>query len=532
MLDARMLCLEGRLDDGDVLVQVLLEADAKSMGRGLDLVESMKPLNACRDVSPRGPALTRADTDTQKVSILQRRVSQLQTRHELGRAGLEPEADAVIADLERVGARALLSEALVIRGILYGAVGSQPEEARKLYERARLLAMSVGHDAVAVQALSREIVSLAYALGRPEDARALEPTLMALLERLGHPPELEAEVLVRLSGVMALRGETEESRRLAQRSLLLLEKAKPQSLALARAYSDAAITSQSEGDYQDLLEKATKSVAIRNAVAGPDSRLVTISHLYMAMAHSALNHPEEANENLNKFQALLKSYYAPDHRYLAFVPQIRAEFARRQGDFEAALKLLEESSALLDGIGLKQSAQRTQLEADLALTYVELSKFTQAQPYIERVLATHATDKNTRSSEHGTMLMLKALLLQSQKKLDMAAETLAQSCAVFEKLNHPDRVLALSAWAEIDAMRGRALEAEGHADSVSRLPLDTLRPLPGDRALVRFRLAKALKKTRPQEAKALVELAREAYEKKLRPAEETAHFNAFAKGLK
>ncbi|MBX7115129.1 MAG: protein kinase [Myxococcaceae bacterium] len=531
-LDARMLCLQSQLDDGDVLVQVLLEADAKAMGRGLDLVDGMKPPRSCRSATARAPALSRADVDEKELSSLQRRVSQLQTRQELGRGGLEAEADLLIADLERADAKALLAEALVIRGIMYGAVANQPEEARTYYERARLLAMSVGHDAVAVQALSRETVALAYALGRPEDARALEPTLMALLERLGHPPELEAEVLARLSGVMALRGDTQESRRLADRSIALLEKEKPQSLALARAYSDAAITSQSEGDYADVLDKVSKAIAIRTAVGGPESRLLTLSYLYSSMANSALNRPDEAQRFLSKFEEQLKRYYAPGHRYLALVPQARAEALRRQGDFESALAALLESQAMLDASGVKQSAQRSQLDVDLALTYVEMGQYTKAEPFVERALAAQTQDKDTRSSEHGTALMLKGLVAASHKRFGPSVECLAEATAIFEKLNHPDRVLSLSAWAEVDAARGHQSDADAHADAVTRLPLESLRPVPGDRALVRFRLAKAMVATRPAAAKVLLGLAQDAYAKKLRPPEETARFEAMLKKLK
>lgn len=531
-LTARLLCLQSRLDDGDVLVQVLLESDAKALGRGLDLVEAMKPLAACRDVTARPMMAGLGHKDSAAFSSLQRRVAQLQTRHEMGVQSLEAEADALITDLEQVGAKTLLAEVLLVRGVMRSVAANQSEAARETFQRARLVALSAGHDFVAVQALSREIIVVAYALGQPEEARALEPTLMALLERAGHPPELEAEALVRLSAAMALRGETQESRRLAERSIALLEKARPQSLTLARAYADAAISSQSEGDWLDVLDKMSKAVAIRTSVVGPDSRLMTLSYLNIASAYNALNRPREAEAHFQKFQAMLDRYFPAEHKYRALVPQMKAEMARNAGDFEQSLKLLEEASTMLDALGLKQSGQRSQLDVDLGRAYLEMGQLPRCLTFIDRALATERADNDSHSPEHGAALMVKGLWALERKDFAAAAASLESSLVVFERLSHPDRVLARSALAEVEAARGRKTEAQAHAAVVLGLPLDTLLPLPGDRALIRYRLAKVLAREEPAQAKRLVEQAREGYDAKARPAGETAKFNAFVKSLR
>jgi tetratricopeptide (TPR) repeat protein len=199
-LDRRMSCLDDRLGEVRALVGVLAapDADAQAMHRARDAVQDLHPVSDCVDPEdtvprPADPAV-RAELARGEASW-----AQAWALGEVGKyvEGL-PLAQQAVEIAERAGWDPLIAKAQIQLGHSLSH-NNDGQGALAAFQRAATAAARGKSDDDVAQALISQMFTVAYTLGRPDDALAMKPYIELALDRAGQPPRIRGHWLHHLA---------------------------------------------------------------------------------------------------------------------------------------------------------------------------------------------------------------------------------------------------------------------------------------------------------------------------------------------
>ncbi len=272
VLDARMACLDARRRDLQALVAGLTHPSAAGVGRAVAAVGALLPVDACLDArqTPARPRPTDPAAEARK-DALRATLATLRARVSLGEAR---EATAALVkaadDARHEGDPRLVAEVLLEAGRAHELAGDDLA-ARASLEEASWRAERAGDDAL----LARVYLALALVVGttmaKGEEGSAFVRHAEAVVERMGSPAELQAETMLRKSGIERRSARWADAIVSAQNALELYARLGVDgSLEAASAWLAIAISATSMGKHDDAFAAVTRALSIREKLLGQD----------------------------------------------------------------------------------------------------------------------------------------------------------------------------------------------------------------------------------------------------------------------
>ena len=205
VLDARMRCLDRRLDELDATLTVLTTAStAEELDHAIGAVFHLTPIDACSEAAAlrRELSVPIPPGRSTEIAALERIVQQLEVEIRAERlTGVDTRAAAAVAAARGIGHAPTLASALHALAEAQLDLSLHTEAERSLRELIQVAA-SIRDDRAEVRAWNHLIFMLGYARGDTDQALALEPAAAAALGRAGNPLDLRVEHEITIAQVL------------------------------------------------------------------------------------------------------------------------------------------------------------------------------------------------------------------------------------------------------------------------------------------------------------------------------------------
>jgi tetratricopeptide (TPR) repeat protein len=392
LMDLRVACLDRQREQLRATVELLMAADLQVVQHAVDVTEQLPDVAECADVERLTADLAPPDDATTAAAVEALR-AELAHIDVLVFAGKYDEADRLLAPLlaraQMLGYAPLQAEAVVRDGGLMVFRGHAEEGLVRLDE-ALWLAIATGHAKIEATAL---ITSL-HVLGtnRPSDPLALRHVrnVEAVLERLGHPPELAARAemnagtvfvrrreldeaaaryrraieladapetqsirigsLVNLAMVSGMRGDTDAALELMEQTLgAAIERLGARHPSIAAIHHNLGSVLYSQGDHRRALEQFELAIALNSETLGPQHPEVGRNLQNLALTLRELGRTDEALESSRRGLEIKRATLGPDDPSLAGAMNNHGDLLLRAQRPREALVFFEESERILAG---------------------------------------------------------------------------------------------------------------------------------------------------------------------------------------
>ncbi len=340
LLDLRMQCLNERLDELRAQIDVFAAADETAVERAAQAVQALPPLSQCADVV----ALKQAVRPPSDVGARERVADtrkQLATVNALLESGHYKDALARASTLaegaRQLGYKPILAEALYSLGRLQELSGEYPAAAKTLRE-AGSAAEAGRHDLFAARAWILLVWVTGTRLGKYDEAHELAHEAQAKLERFGHDDLLLADLDRHIGQLYADEGKYDQALEHARQSLALRQKVLPPDAPLIfSALTDIGDVLTQQGKYDEAIASYRSALAGMHRTLGPEHpRLVAIlTNLAQALRAKGLY--DEALVEFAHAQAIGEKVYPADHSSMATIFMDRGGVERSQREYAAAL---------------------------------------------------------------------------------------------------------------------------------------------------------------------------------------------------
>ncbi|MCA9636904.1 MAG: tetratricopeptide repeat protein, partial [Myxococcales bacterium] len=224
LYDRQMACLESRLGEVRMMVDVLAAADATVLQQTSEILVGLPPLSTCGDTDSlsKSYAPPPDQKTAEAVEALRQRISSIHMRAESGHAiEVIDEAEGVVRAARTLGYRPLLAEALFTLGRVYLSLYQSPQAEEALLD-AFLTADAVRHDGIAATA-GAWLVFLNARNGRDTEARLRAEHVKAVIERYGQTTTADVNLHRGLATLEFVAGRYDEARRGFKHALAIAE---------------------------------------------------------------------------------------------------------------------------------------------------------------------------------------------------------------------------------------------------------------------------------------------------------------------
>ncbi len=223
MLDRRVGCLDHRLARVRALVEVLGDADPRTVAQATRAVDRLPPVEDCavprvleRDSRPTDPEIATRLRELEERYL--RVVALEQAGRYLPATGALP---ALLIDARELGHPPLLVDVLALRAAL--SFRTAPTEGEAAYREAYFEAVRHHRDDAAATLAIALIYVTGYAQARPEAALEWAAHAEAAIDRAGDPASLRPGLLKNLGNVHYRKGELELAQQKFEQALVQLE---------------------------------------------------------------------------------------------------------------------------------------------------------------------------------------------------------------------------------------------------------------------------------------------------------------------
>jgi len=349
LLDRRMSCLDGRLEDLAALADLFEAPDAKTVEKAVQAAWALPPVAACADLDallarvppPEGAAAR------ERVERVRRAVARVRA---LRTAGRFAEGLAAAAALEQELAaetyRPLVAEYLLERGDLENRLGDF-ERSESTLESALTEAIA-GNDrqlAAEISALAINVVGVRRS--RHGDGHRWAERSFAFLEGAGGDDRIEALARGNLGALLTDEGDTERAAEQLRRVLTLLEvtvgSAAPE---FGRSLNNLGNVHYGRGELAAALETYRRALEVKEAALGPDHPDLTSTLNNLALVLSDLERWDEAMSALERAMEVNERLLGPDHPTIALELVNLAAIHEERGHHQEALAAASRALAI------------------------------------------------------------------------------------------------------------------------------------------------------------------------------------------
>ncbi len=302
----RLACLDRQRSELRSLISVFSRADAGVLERALVAAGSLPPPSSCEAGGLRFErALPSAPEERERILGLR---GELAEAHSFLSAGRYREgvalAEKVAAEAKSIRSPPLETEARLLLCRLHRKRSAWPEMERAC-EAAAWAAEVARDDELKTRAVSQLLFVTAYRLGRHREAETWARWAHALLEKLGAPPELEAEVLDSHSALLDVTGRREEDLRMTLRALELRRQVFGDDHAeTAKSYNNLGLCYSNLGRFELAAENARRAAEIQERVLGPNHPNLILPLSNLAEYLAAVGRFAEAMQAAERARAL------------------------------------------------------------------------------------------------------------------------------------------------------------------------------------------------------------------------------------
>ncbi len=382
LLDLRMQCLDRKLADLDALLGVLAQADRGTVGKAVDAVHGLSPVDACADVTALSARVPPPDDPAVRAHVDDAR-DRLRRARALGLAGSRndalEQAEAVVAEARRIDWAPLLAEALELQGELL-ADRADAENAESVLEEAIWAGIAADDDAIAARAALELSFLLGYRHARFDDAERWQGLVGALVRKLpqekalavraryargailfgrGRIDEaqeafeqahrlaedtlepsdpLRAMTSAALGNVAFTRGRVEEAEPYYREALELVVQARGEDHpTLADFYNNLAVALWDREDYEGARTEYARALSLYEKAHGREHPEVASTLSNIAVVYEDEQRWDEAEAHHREAVAILEKTLGPAHPDLAISYTGLGNVARGRGDDETAL---------------------------------------------------------------------------------------------------------------------------------------------------------------------------------------------------
>ena len=389
LLDARMLCLDRRLDQLGALVAVLRErADPDGVAGSVDAVWRLEPLAGCADPDLlTGRHALPGPEREREVSDLRARLDRAAALLKAGRyAAGRDVAAGVVESARELAYPPVQAEALLLHGELLDAAGD-PAAAEASLRAAALSAAEAEDD----ERLAAAWVALVFTIGktqaRHQEALQLAELAEAAVTRARSSRERGA-LENHIGTVLQAIGRHPDAERHLARAVALRER------VLGAGHPDTAAslaalgsTLASEGKLDEARRSQERALAVRRAALGEQHPSVARSLTSLARLASLGGDEAEAARIEEQALAIRMRSLGPQHADVGVSLSNLGAYAKEQGDLEGAAIHFERALAVFTAALPADHPHVARMLSGLGETYVRIGRARDAVPLLERALA-------------------------------------------------------------------------------------------------------------------------------------------------
>jgi tetratricopeptide (TPR) repeat protein len=524
--DLRVHCLDGRLQRLRALVEVYAAADAGTVERAVQAVETLPPVAFCASAESQRSAPVPADIEQRTaVERVRAEIARVAALYNTGKYAEGLHAAAAAVDAAAATAyRPVMAEALYHRGALEHTLGRHQDAETSLFDAAST-AQAAGHDRQAAVAYVALHDLVAGSELRFEDGKRWEALAAAVIERLGGDAELEMRLARNRAGVALERGDLDAARAELARALALEQsRDQPSQIQLAGLHSDLGNVATRSSLHEQALQHYRDSLRLLEQAVGPDYPEIAVLRNNMGSALRSMGRYQESLDVLEQAMPVAERVFGAEHELTAALCNNIGAALSLLERHDEALRYLERGVAIAEAFYGREHPHVGENLVNLGHELTVMGRYQDAVAGLERALAIAAAWQGGTPA-YATMARINlanALLALGrhvearahyERAVDEAARTMSpRGPEVAEALvGLGQSALAAGAPAQALAPLERALAI--HAEALTE---------PMEHARTRFVLAQALWESSRDRPRALL-LAREAlaaYDASgLRPAE-------------
>jgi len=421
VLDLRMACLDRRLGELDVLLDVFSDADDEVVENAIEAAHSLQGFDACtavrvmavRDLEPEDAA-----TAT-KVNEMRPELARVRVLRDAGKwAESLALANELVPRAKQIGYRRLESRLydLVAEGHLHGR---DLEAAEKAAHESLLAAEASGDSGMVTSAA----LSLAHITARD-------------------------------------RARSDEAARWVRHAAAALENAGPRKDLQGSLASTQAFVAFEAGDYAAALEGWQRSAEIYRETLGPNHPNVANMVASIGAAYYRLGRYRESVEAHERSLAMQEAVYGTEHPSLVGAINDLGAGYERLGELDRAIEAHHRSIALRSATYGDDSPRVATGLNNLALALESKGELAEAQKHLER--AAEIYEENGLDRRLAAALINLGAVLSSQGQHEAAEARSRRALELCEQVfgrDHPHTASALTNLGEVLCTRGKCAEA-------------------------------------------------------------------------
>ncbi len=347
LLDRRMSCLDGHLEDLAALSALLAEADAQRVEKSVQAVFALPPVAACADreaLLARVPP-PRGTEDQRRVEARRKEVARIRA---LRLAGLHAEgraaADAAAVAFDGEAYLPLRGEFRLERAQLLQRLGAY-SQSEALLEEASRDAVASRDAALAASAAAVAVSVVGVREARHADGERWASLGFAWLANLGGDDRLEAELRGNLASLYSDEGATDRALAEFERVLHLQDRlGETDSPERGRTLNNIGNAWYGRGDLEKARAAWSEALAVKERALGRDHPDLTSTLNNLALVLSDLERFDEARRLLARALAINEQRYGDEHPSVALelgnLAAIEEEAGRHADALAAARRAL------------------------------------------------------------------------------------------------------------------------------------------------------------------------------------------------
>jgi serine/threonine protein kinase/tetratricopeptide (TPR) repeat protein len=343
MLDARMVCLDGRRAELLALAQLFSTADATIVAEADQAVAHLGDLAACADraelstLMPPPVEVEKRSAVGKARAVAEAQLARFHTRQPVDYDLLQRTA----AEARELGYLPLVARLLYVRGLAEGMTAADLAASRTDLEEALLAAVSGGDRTAQTRIAAALVRILARQLGEPERARFWGKFAEASLVTVGAGHhEIEYEVAEALGLLAWETGDPEEATRHYQQALTVAEQASDP-VRQIQALSSLGMFPGNDR----YLERA---IEISDRELGPNHALAARPLANLAASYGYSGRYDEGFELASRALSIMESTFGEFNPELGFLLTLLAQFRSSQGRPGEAIGYLERALPLVE----------------------------------------------------------------------------------------------------------------------------------------------------------------------------------------
>ena len=468
LMDLRMACLAGRLQDLGALTRLYAAADVQVVKRSVDMGVALPPLDGCADATALREREAPAPEQAGAVEAVRATLAEARS---LRSAGKHKDALALArAAVERataLGHGTLQAEAQLALGHVQ-VVAGEHEAAIATLTAGVAEALRGRDDAALLDGLIALLDVVGYNLGRHKEASGWSALAQGALVRAGQRPRDEARVLLSQGLVDFGASRLPEAEAKLLRCVALREGLfGPEHPSLSGPVNGLGAVYLRTGRYEEAEATFTRAVALAERAGGPNHPDVGLPLNNLALSFERQGRHAEAIAALRRAQALFERTLGPDHPNVGVLRQNIAGMLRLSGETAAARLEIDAASALLTAkLGPEHPAIGGVLtfSGDIALDERDLPRaradYLRADELRRKVLGEAHPDRALALLGLGKLALLEDRPAEAVVHLELALELLAATAPDPVDLGEVRFALARALWATGVTRRASALAGE------------------------------------------------------------------------